>query len=62
MPARYQLVSILQTMKLAESVITKFKLHLQIHVSKIARRHLTVIVLKLNQQDEFSFVHEQLLV
>ena len=42
-----------ETMELAESVITQFKLHLQIHGSKITHRQLAVIV----QRDKFSYIH-----
>ena len=45
-------------MKLAESVVTQFRLHLQIHGRKIAHRQLVVTVL--NQQDKFSYIHKQL--
>ena len=46
MPARCRLAYILQTMKLAESVITQLKLHLPIHCSrsKIAHRQLQLFL------------------
>ena len=58
MPARCQLVVNLQIMESAESVITQFKLHLQIHGSKSTNLKLAVILIVLNQRDIFSyFIH-----
>ena len=58
MPARCRLVLNLQIMESAESVITQFNLHLQIHSSKSTNLKLAVILIVLNQRDVFSyFIH-----
>ena len=45
-------------MELAESLITQFKLHLQIHGSKITHRQHAIIV----QRDKFSYMHTSCII